>query len=103
MEAVKKHDFESYVAGLLIPSAFRPVYFVIRAFNVEIASIRDQVPRNTLHAGRIRFQYWRDVLDKSFAGNKQLSNSHPIANLLPVYIEQCGLSKRWFERCLESR
>mmetsp|Transcript_15065 Transcript_15065/g.28643 ORF Transcript_15065/g.28643 Transcript_15065/m.28643 type:complete len:526 (-) Transcript_15065:330-1907(-) len=41
VEMVKNRDMEGYLCGLLMPSSARESYFALRAFNVEIASIKD--------------------------------------------------------------
>ena len=50
---VKTHDYENYLIGLLVPPEKRGVYYAIRAFNIEIATIRDQVPSQSMQAGEI--------------------------------------------------
>lgn len=41
VELVQTRDMEGYLCGLLMPSSSREAYFALRAFNVEIASIKD--------------------------------------------------------------
>lgn len=41
VEMVQTRDFEGYLCGLLMPSSAREAFFALRAFNVEIASIKD--------------------------------------------------------------
>ena len=41
VELVQNRDMEGYLCGLLMPSSSREAYFALRAFNVEIASIKD--------------------------------------------------------------
>ena len=41
IEMVQNRDFEGYLCGLLMPSSSQEAYFALRAFNVEIASIKD--------------------------------------------------------------
>jgi NADH dehydrogenase [ubiquinone] 1 alpha subcomplex assembly factor 6 len=60
------------VCGLLLPAKARKQYFALRAFNAELASIKDGSDRRRLgpseEAGsslgqRMRFQWWREALD----------------------------------------
>ena len=99
---VKQHDLEHYLAGLFLPLKYRVPFFAIRAFNAEIAIIRQQIPRNTRHAGRIRFQYWRDVLNEIYSGNR-ISHQSPVGSILRAVVAEHNLSARWFERSLEAR
>lgn len=42
VELVQSRDLDGYLCGLLMPSASaRDAYFAIRAFNVEVASVKD--------------------------------------------------------------
>lgn len=88
VELVQTRDMEGYLCGLLMPSSSREAYFALRAFNVEIASIKDAskliggrsrssnsssslgvdglgrdegLEDNTL-ASRLRMQWWRDAI-----------------------------------------
>ena len=40
---LQKRAYEQYIATLLLPPKIRRCGFAIRAFNIEISSIRDQV------------------------------------------------------------
>jgi len=105
LDLVKKHDFDSYVAGLLLPADARNSYFAIRSFNAEIAMIRDNTHGNAM-AGRIRFQWWRDLLQEIYHGqNGQASMlaTSPVAQALAEGVHKHSLSERWLERSLDAR
>lgn len=104
VDLVRQHDYESYLMGLLIPRPHRRSFFAIRAFNIEIAMVKDQVPNNAQHAGRLRFQYWRDALQQ-IEQQAQLPkyNNQPVALELCRAITKYNLPIRWFERAIESR
>jgi len=51
VEMVRTRDMEGYLCGLLMPVSAREAYFALRAFNVEIASIKDA---SRLMGGRSR-------------------------------------------------
>ena len=105
---VKQYDFDNYLAGLIVPKEFRETYFAIRAFNVEIAMIKDQCHGNTM-AGRIRFQWWRDVLEEIYSPEvkkkSRLISNQPVANALYDCIKHSDMNMnlRWFERSLDAR
>lgn len=104
LDTVKTHNYEGFLCGLLLPKEYRGAYFAVHAFNVEIATIKDQVPRNSAQAGRIRFQFWKDVFQQIYIDKKlSPSNTQPIAQALNYYIPKYGLTLRWFERALEVR
>ena len=102
VDLVKKHDFENYLCGLLVPSDARAAYFSIRAFNVELATVHDQIKGNAM-AGRIRFQWWRDVLKDIVEGDGEQANQQPVAAALRQHIPERNLSLHWFERSIDAR
>jgi NADH dehydrogenase [ubiquinone] 1 alpha subcomplex assembly factor 6 len=102
VELVKRWDYDNYLVGLLFPQKFRDSFFAVRAFNVEIALLKDQLSRNSFHVGKIRFQFWRDILN-SIYGVSEVSQQHPAANALERAIKNNNLTLRWFERSLDAR
>lgn len=63
MNLVKKYDYDNFLNGLIWPKELRTSYFVLRAFNIEIALIKDQVRGNSL-SGKMRYEWWREALDR---------------------------------------
>lgn len=106
VDLVKSADFDNYLCGLLMPKPAKRAFFAIRAFNVEIAQIRDHSNNNFL-TGRIRFQYWRDSIDKIYcsSSNSNISDIglQPVLQELKHCIKQHNLTRRYFERCIEAR
>jgi phytoene/squalene synthetase len=85
-----------------VPSDARAAYFAIRAFNVELATVHDQINGNAM-AGRIRFQWWRDVLKDIVEGSGEQANQQPVATALRQHIPEKALSIHWFERSIDAR
>lgn len=104
MDLVKTKDYEGYLAASLFPRADRRAYFAVRAFNAEIATIRDQVPKASQQAGRMRFQFWRDVLT-TLQESKKLQSfmRQPVAQELQYLVQNHDINTRWLERSLEAR
>lgn len=104
VETVYKNDYHAYIMGLLFPAQHRNAYFAIRAFNVEIATIKDQIPKTAVQSGRLRFNFWRDIL-KQIEEKKELPKhiNQPVALELLQHVHDYGLSVRLLERCLEAR
>ncbi len=101
MDLVRRCDYENFVTGLLIPESVRGTYFAVRAFNVEVCSITEQVRQNPAQAGHMRFQFWKDALSQINCGS--LTLKHPVAQSLAYYVKKDELTVRWLERCLEAR
>ena len=99
---VKQHDFDNYLAGLLLPKIHRAPYFAVRAFHVELALIKDQSRGNAL-SGRMRFQFWRDSIDQVFAGKSSISTQTPVARALHYHVDKFSQSHRFFIRALDAR
>ncbi len=102
-ELVRTSDYQNYLIGLLFPGDCQDAFFAIRAFNVEIAMIKDHIPRNTFQAGRLRFQFWKDLLQDIYFGNGSLLSQHPSGMAIFDAVKEKNLTLRWFERSLEAR
>jgi len=47
-----------------LPNKIRQIQYVIRAFNVETSRVKDSVSNPLI--GKMRFQFWRETIDKVF-------------------------------------
>jgi NADH dehydrogenase [ubiquinone] 1 alpha subcomplex assembly factor 6 len=76
------------VCGLLLPPKAQPAYFALRAFNAELASIKDGHNRqktssnwqsttdySTTLAMQLRMQWWQDALASIYDQQQQQSNA----------------------------
>ncbi len=63
---VRRHDRDRYQTALFAPSDRREALFALYAFNYEVARVRESVTQPML--GRIRLQWWREVVDAAYAG-----------------------------------
>lgn len=83
------------MATLLIKDkSVRRCAFAVRAFNVEVAHVRE-VTSNDLIA-QMRFQFWRDVVDDMFGKRQQSSHysNHFVASELYMARLSCNHSIR---------
>jgi phytoene/squalene synthetase len=95
---LRARDLPSYSALAHAPTKARPGILALRAFNVEIAAVRDAV-RDAQH-GRMRIQWWRDTLDATFAGRPP---ALPVALALAPVIQKYSLERATFEKYLDAR
>jgi phytoene/squalene synthetase len=108
LDMVQKNDYEHYLIGLLLPRKQRAAYFALRAFNVEVAQIKDHV-RGNIAASRLRFQYWRNIFDYIFEESAKSSTRidgndlQPIAMALQSSYPKSKWSYSMFQRYLEGR
>ena len=98
---VRKADYENFVCtSLLRPSSLQRPAMAIRALNVELSSIRDQVSKSDI--GRMRLQFWRQTLESIYSSvDRQIQN--PVARELDLLVRYNDLSKSWFHRLIKSR
>lgn len=105
---------------MLLPVHARKPYFAVRAFNAELASIKDgeRVARRTVSSSaavKVRLQWWRNVLDRIYekepAGKEDteaatLAASYflsPVVRTLDAAIEEKELTRRFLERLIDAR
>ncbi len=92
-------DYDRYLSALFAPAGRREALFALIAFNHEIARIPEAVSEPML--GRIRLQWWREVLDAAYADEP--TRRHEVAVPLADAIRACGLDRAPFDALLEAR
>ncbi|XP_065064952.1 NADH dehydrogenase (ubiquinone) complex I, assembly factor 6-like [Rhopilema esculentum] len=98
IELVRTNDFENYLCTLRLPDKARLAAFAIRAFNVELAKVKDSV--SDRHIGSMRLLFWKDVINELYEGKPR---AHPVVLLLAQVIQTNKLSKSWFSRLIAAR
>ncbi len=66
-DRVRRLDPDRYLSALFASDEFRPSLLALYAFNLEIATIGDNVSEMLI--GRMRLQWWRDTLTRLQAGD----------------------------------
>lgn len=109
MDLVKRRDYDHYLTSLLLPDKIRRMGFALRALNIEISSIRDNVSEAT--TGKMRVQFWKDTID-NFYNKKNISDgqekitipNHPVAiELHKCLINHPNVSRELLDRLINSR
>ena len=98
-EHARAADYDRYLSAVFAPAARREALFALIAFNHEIARIPEAVSEPML--GRIRLQWWREVLDAVYAGEP--ARRHEVAVPLADAINGCGLDRASFDALLDAR
>ncbi|XP_072936852.1 NADH dehydrogenase (ubiquinone) complex I, assembly factor 6 [Epargyreus clarus] len=100
---VRQHDYENYLATLLITKAIRTPALVVRAFNVEIARIQDQTTDSQTAA--FRLQFWQDTLAAIFKKDHDFREipANPVAQELYKVCHCYNLPRRQLERLITAR
>ena len=102
VDLVKLRDREAYYCGLLMPPASRDAFFALRAFNAEVASIKDRSSSSetTALALQLRMQWWRDAVTSIYE-SKPLEN--PVVLALAKANEKHTLTRRFLDRIIDAR
>ncbi len=80
----RKHDHENFLTTLLIPEVgTRKCVFALRALNVEVALIRDQVSMRETGLGRLAF--WRNSINELFKAKTGAPETRAVHH--PVILE----------------
>ena len=92
-------DYDRYLTAVFAPAASREALFALIAFNHEVARIPEAVSEPML--GRIRMQWWREVVEAAYAGEP--TRRHEVAVPLTDAIRACGLDRAPFDALLDAR
>jgi len=115
VDLVRNRDRDGYLCGLLQPSgASRDAFFAIRAFNVEIASIKDgQKSRSagSVQASQMKMQWWREAVADMYLENPNKDNPlqnpaalhQPVVRSLDTAVKDWGLTRRFLDKMVDAR
>ncbi|KIO27028.1 hypothetical protein M407DRAFT_195197 [Tulasnella calospora MUT 4182] len=97
-DLVRKHDYDSFLTSYFYPRRTHDAYFALRAFNVELALVREAVSQPMI--GKMRMQFWRDAV-KSIQQDKP--PHHPIAVALHRASKEFKLPAYHLNRIIDAR
>lgn len=97
-ELVRKYDHENYLCTLLLRKESIHAAFAVRAFNVEIAQVRDQA--REMLAAKMRFQFLRDTLSQIREGKIP---RNPVGEELARAMTTHKLSYLFLRRLIDTR
>lgn len=103
LEKPRKYDSPSYILQTFIPPSARDAYLAIRAFNVSISTVADNVSNTTV--GLMRMQFWREAISQTFKGAPP---REPVTILLAQALKDLEgrggkLNKGWLLRLISAR
>ena len=102
VDTVKKYAYDSFLVGLWLPAETRSIFYAMHAFNIELAMAQTLARDNAL-AAQIRLQFWRDVVDAVYASPPKPVDRVPMGQALQFAAQSANVSKRWFDRVLDTR
>jgi phytoene synthase len=94
---VRAGDRDAWLAMLFAPVDKRPHLMALRAFLLEIVSVRERV--NEPMAGELRLQWWRDAIEGEARGDV---GAHPVAAAMLDTIHKCRLPREVLTDLIEA-
>ncbi|MEQ2286556.1 NADH dehydrogenase (ubiquinone) complex I, assembly factor 6 [Ameca splendens] len=98
LDLVRSRDYEGFLSCLLLPEEARRSSLALRAFNVELAQVKDSVSQKTI--GLMRMQFWKTTIDEIYRDDPP---NQPISTELWRAVRTHGLTKRWLTRIVTER
>lgn len=97
IQQVRQYDYETSVLLLFAPAKQRPGLWAIHAFCVELSRVRDLIREPMM--GLIRFQWWKDSIDKLYSGEVL---RHEVLQALAKVIPQYDLKQEHFNLLIDA-
>ncbi|CAN9513892.1 unnamed protein product [Ophioblennius macclurei] len=98
LELVRSRDYEGFLCSLLLPEDVRRSSLALRAFNVELAQVKDSVSQKTI--GLMRMQFWKTAIEEMFRDEPP---NQPVSSELWRAVRTHDLTKRWLLRIITER
>lgn len=98
LELVRSRDYDGFVSSLLLPEEVRRSSLALRAFNVELAQVKDSVSQKTI--GLMRMQFWKTAIEEIYRDDPP---NQPVSAELWRAVRKHNLTKRWLLRIITER
>lgn len=98
LELVRSRDYAGFVCSLLLPEEARRSSLALRAFNVELAQVKDSVSQKTI--GLMRMQFWKTAIEEIYRDEPP---NQPVSSELWRAVRKHYLTKRWLLRIVKER
>uniref|UniRef100_A0A4W6D4D4 NADH dehydrogenase (ubiquinone) complex I, assembly factor 6 n=1 Tax=Lates calcarifer TaxID=8187 RepID=A0A4W6D4D4_LATCA len=93
----RSRDYDGFVSSLLLPEEARRSSLALRAFNVELAQVKDSVSQKTI--GLMRMQFWKTAVEEIYRDDPP---NQPVAAEL-WRVRKHYLTKRWLLKIITER
>ncbi|XP_073342244.1 NADH dehydrogenase (ubiquinone) complex I, assembly factor 6 isoform X1 [Pagrus major] len=98
LELVRSRDYDGFLSSLLLPKEARRSSLALRAFNVELAQVKDSVSQKTI--GLMRMQFWKAAIEEIYRDDPP---NQPVSAELWRAVRKHHLTKRWLLRIITER
>lgn len=98
LDLVRSRDYDGFLSSLLLPEEARRSSLALRAFNVELAQVKDSVSQKTI--GLMRMQFWKTAIEEIYRDDPP---NQPVSTELWRAVRKHDLTKRWLLRIVTDR
>lgn len=98
LDLVRSRDYDGFLSSLLLPEKARRSALALRAFNVELAQVKDSVSQKTI--GLMRMQFWKTAIEEIYRDEPP---NQPVSTELWRAVRTHKLTKRWLLRIITER
>ncbi|MEX0924172.1 MAG: phytoene/squalene synthase family protein [Rhodovibrionaceae bacterium] len=95
---LRRHDRDRFMTCLFAPPERREALFALYAFNQEVAKTPERVSEPMI--GQMRLQWWREAIEGIYSGSPR---KHQVVEPLAEAVESHGLSRKYFDRLIDTR
>jgi NADH dehydrogenase [ubiquinone] 1 alpha subcomplex assembly factor 6 len=86
----------------VLPKDIRIAYIALRAFNLELASIRDLVTHS--NNGIVRFVWWKQSISQIYQPQSAAGElEHPVCSMLKPVVHKYKIPSAWLNRMISAR
>ncbi|KAL3064926.1 hypothetical protein OYC64_001039 [Pagothenia borchgrevinki] len=98
LDLVRSRDYDGFVSSLLLPVEARRSSLALRAFNVELAQVKDSVSQKSI--GLMRMHFWKSAIEEIYRDDPP---NQPVSAELWRAVRKHCLTKRWLLRIITER
>lgn len=101
LNSIKTNDYDNFMCTLLLPKEVRSCAIAVRAFNVEIAKVCEQVTQ--VQIGLMRLKFWEETVESFYTKAEKPVPKHPVAIELYNAVQRFKLTKRYLNTLISCR
>ncbi|XP_037532488.1 NADH dehydrogenase (ubiquinone) complex I, assembly factor 6 [Nematolebias whitei] len=98
LDLVRSRDYDGFMSCLLLPVEARRSSLALRAFNVELAQVKDSVSQKTI--GLMRMEFWKTAIEEIYRDDPP---NQPVSTELWRAVRTHSLTKKWLLRIVSER
>ncbi|TIC73697.1 2-oxoglutarate dehydrogenase, E1 component [Wallemia mellicola] len=97
-DTVRKLDYPAHLCGYFYPKYALDDYYALKAWNIELATIKDSSSKDFI--ATLRLQFWKDTINNVYKG--KITNE-PVATALFDSVQKFELPRQSFMNVIEGR